>query len=119
MLLEVCYPGLYTDLSRHVNTSFASKSEVNDVFIGVSSEILSKGVNWARIVALYTFSGALAAECYKRDKKEFVAEMDEWMFEFAALHLVDWIKRKGGWVSSAIEFPCFIFHFSLLFFVFF
>lgn len=100
LLLEVCYPRLYTDISRHVNTAWASKSEVQEVFISVSSEILSEGINWARIVALFAFAGALTMECFKKDKKDFVAEIDNWMFEFAALNMVEWIKRKGGWVSA-------------------
>ena len=99
VLLEECYPRLYTDISRHINTTLTSESVVNDVFLSVSTEILSEGINWARLVALYAFAGALTVECYEKGKQAFVVDMGNWMYEFAALYMVDWIKRRGGWVS--------------------
>ena len=97
-LLERCYPRLYTDISNHVNVPFNSENAVHEVFNNVSSEILSDGLNWARIVALYAFAGALVAECCKDGRNSFVLDIGNWMYEFAALYMVDWIKNKGGWV---------------------
>lgn len=97
-LLELCYPRLYTDISSRVNVPFSSENAVHEVFNNVSSEILSDGLNWARIVALYTFAGALAAECCREGRNSFVLDIGNWMYEFAALYMVDWIKSKGGWV---------------------
>ena len=97
-LLEISYPRLYTDISSHVNVPFSSENAVHEVFNNVSSEILSDGLNWARIVALYAFAGALVSECCKEGRNSFVLDIGNWMYEFAALHLVDWIKTKGGWV---------------------
>ena len=98
-LLELSYPRLYTDISSHVNVRFTSEDAVHEVFNNVSSEILSDGLNWARIVALYAFAGALVSECCKEGRSSFVLDIGTWMYEFAALYLVDWIKAKGGWVS--------------------
>ncbi|EDO30802.1 predicted protein, partial [Nematostella vectensis] len=98
-MLEECYPRLYADISRHVNASFTSETVVHDVFSSVCTEIVKDGVNWARIIAVYTFAGALATECYKDSRSVFVTEVSNWMYEFTALHLVDWIKKRGGWVS--------------------
>ena len=97
-LLELSYPRLYKDISSHVNVPFSSENAVHEVFNNVSSEILSDGLNWARIVALYTFAGALVSECCKEGRNSFVLDIGNWMYEFAALYLVDWIKTKGGWV---------------------
>ena len=97
-LLELCYPRLYTDISSRVNVPFSSENAVHEVFNNVSSEILSDGLNWARIVALYAFAGALVAECCKDGRNSFVLDIGNWMYEFAALYMVDWIKSKGGWV---------------------
>lgn len=97
-MLEECYPRLYTDISKHVNISFTSEEVVHDLFTRVGAEIVSEGVNWARIVAVFQFAGALATECYRDSRSVFVSELSNWMYELTAMHLVDWIKRKGGWV---------------------
>lgn len=97
-LLELCYPRLYSDISSRINVPFSSENVVHEVFNNVSSEILSDGLNWARIVALYAFAGALVAECCKEGRNSFVLDIGNWMYEFAALYMVDWIKSKGGWV---------------------
>lgn len=101
-LLEQSYPELYKDISGHVNIPFSSENAVHDVFNNVSSEILSDGLNWARIVALYAFTGALVSECCKEGRNSFVLDIGNWMYEFAALYLVDWIKTKGGWVRRKL-----------------
>ena len=98
-MLEECYPRLYVNIAQHVNTSFTSENIVNEVFNNVATEIVHDGVNWARIAAVYTFAGALTSECYKNNKIGFVSDIANWMYEFSALHLVDWVKKKGGWVS--------------------
>lgn len=97
-LLELSYPRLYKDISSHVNVRFTSENAVHEVFNDVSSEILSDGLNWARIIALYTFAGALVSECCREGRNRYVLDIGSWMYEFAALYLVDWIKGKGGWV---------------------
>ena len=102
-LLEQSYPRLYTDISGRINVPFNSENTVHEVFNNVSSEILSDGLNWARIVALYAFAGALVAECCREGRNSFVLDIGNWMYEFAALYMVDWIKSKGGWVRTIIK----------------
>ena len=102
-LLELCYPRLYSDISGRVNVPFSSENVVHEVFNNVSSEILSDGLNWARIVALYAFAGGLVAECCKEGRNSFVLDIGNWMYEFAALYMVDWIKSKGGWVRFCLR----------------
>lgn len=99
-LLELGYPGLYMNISSQLNVSFS-----NETFNNVSSEILSDGVNWPRIVAVYAFCGALVCECYKEGRNSFVLNMGNWMYEFAALHFVEWIKLQGGWEDVLLAFP--------------
>lgn len=107
-LLELGYPGLYRNISSQLNVSFSNENAVHEAFNNVSSEILSDGINWPRIVALYAFSGALVCECYKEGRNSFVLNIGNWMYEFAALHLVEWIKVKGGWVRMIHIFYHFI-----------
>jgi len=101
-MLEECYPRLYTDISKHVDVSFTSEQVVHELFTHVGAEIVSEGVNWARIVAVFQFAGALASECYKDSRSVFVNDLSNWMYELTALYLVDWIKRRGGWVRNDI-----------------
>ena len=99
-LLEQCFPRLYTDISSQVNVPFSSENAVHEVFNNVSSEILSDGVTWPRVVALFAFAGALVADCCKQGRNSFVLDIGNWIYEFSALYMVDWIRRKGGWVRS-------------------
>lgn len=101
-MLEECYPRLYTDISKHVNVPFTSEQVVHDLFTRVGAEIVSDGVNWARIVAVFQFAGALATECYKDSRSVFVNDLSDWMYEITAMYLVDWIKRRGGWVRIVL-----------------
>ena len=100
-MLEQCFPRVYMNIAQHVNTSFTNENIVNEVFNNVATEIVHDGVNWARIAAVYTFAGALTSECYRNNKIGFVCDIANWMYEFSAMHLVDWVKKKGGWVSIA------------------
>lgn len=104
-LLELGYPELYMNISSQLNVSFSNENAVHEAFNNVSSEILSDGVNWPRIVAVYAFCGALVCECYKEGRNSFVLNMGNWMYEFAALHFVEWIKLQGGWEDALLAFP--------------
>lgn len=104
-LLELGYPALYMNISSQLNVSFSNENAVHEAFNNVSSEILSDGVNWPRIVAVYAFCGALVCECYKEGRNSFVLNMGNWMYEFAALHFVEWIKLQGGWEDALLAFP--------------
>lgn len=104
-LLELGYPELYMNISSQLNVSFSNENAVHEAFNNVSSEILSDGVNWPRIVAVYAFCGALVCECYKEGRNSFVLNMGNWMYEFAALHFVEWIKLQGGWEDVLLTFP--------------
>lgn len=66
-------------------------------FVQVADEVFREGVNWGRIVALFTFAGRLALNLQQsgHDKGDEIAE---WLGDYIT-KLSEWIQNHGGWVS--------------------
>ena len=67
-------------------------------FVQVADEVFREGVNWGRIVALFTFGGRLAQNL-QQNGHENVDEVAEWLEDYV-IKLSDWIQGHGGWVSE-------------------
>ena len=60
------------------------------------------GLNWGRIVALFTMSGLLTLQLVRRKQQDVVMNLQEWLTTFINKHLSSWIERQGGWVSQKL-----------------
>lgn len=58
------------------------------------------GLNWGRILALFTMSGLLTLQLVRRQQQDVVKSLQEWLTTFIDDHLSSWIERQGGWVSQ-------------------
>ena len=66
-------------------------------FVQVADEVFREGVNWGRIVALFTFAGRLALNL-QQSGQEKGDEIAEWLGDYLT-KLSDWIQSHGDWVS--------------------
>ena len=68
----------------------------------MATEIFAVGVTWAKVVSLLAFAGALAVDCVLAGLPMHVARVKTWTVDFVKNELHDWIRQKGGWVSTSL-----------------
>lgn len=67
-------------------------------FVQIADEVFREGINWGRIVAVFTFGGRLAKNL-QQSGEEKGEEIAEWLGDYMT-KLSDWIQSHGGWVSA-------------------
>lgn len=84
--------GMVAQLSINVDTIYPT-------FKQIVEQLFVDGVNWGRIVALFAFGGAVAAQCMANEQRELVCQVADWVAVFTRNRLLPWIDQQGGWVS--------------------
>ncbi|RMB95741.1 hypothetical protein DUI87_27854 [Hirundo rustica rustica] len=94
---ELRYRRAFSDLTSqlHITPSTAYQS-----FEQVVNELFRDGVNWGRIVAFFSFGGALCVESVVKEMRVLVKRIVSWMTTYLTDHLDPWIQENGGWVVS-------------------
>lgn len=100
---------LATDFERRYNTELAgmvaqlsiNMDTIYPTFKQIVEQLFVDGINWGRIVALFAFGGAVAAQCMADDRTCLVAQVADWVAVFTRNRLLPWIEQQGGWVSFA------------------
>jgi len=81
---------MITQLNITSNTVYPS-------FVSLTRELIKDGINWGRIVALFSFGGALAVHCAENGMEERITSIAQWVETFTSLELRSWIEANGGW----------------------
>ena len=71
-------------------------------FKQVADEIFADGINWGRIVVLYTFGGRFATFGTQR-QLNFSEEVIQWLGEYV-FGMSEWIEGSGGWSNFQEHF---------------
>ncbi|KAM4798565.1 bcl-2-like protein 1 isoform X2 [Urocitellus parryii] len=66
-------------------------------FEQVVDELFQDKVSWGRIVAFFSFGGALCLESIDKEMKVLVCQIASWMATYLNDHLDTWIQGHGGW----------------------
>lgn len=101
---ERCFPYLYEDIAEQLQLNFQSPANVQSVYNTVGADIFRKGITWARIVALYTLTGALIVECVKQGQHTQANALVDTLQKFVRKRLARWIIDQGGWVGLVVHF---------------
>ncbi|XP_061591081.1 bcl-2-like protein 1 [Cololabis saira] len=98
---ELRYAQAFCDLHSqlHITPATAYHS-----FESVMDEVFRDGVNWGRIVAIFTFGGALCVECVEKEMSPLVGRIVEWMTVYLDNQIQPWIQSQGGWDRFAQVF---------------
>jgi len=80
--------------------STIDKEQFVKLAVAVTVDDLS-GMNWGRIVALFTMAGLLTLQLVRREQQDVVQSLQEWLTAFVSKHLSGWIESHGGWVSQS------------------
>ncbi|XP_054836682.1 bcl-2-like protein 1 [Eublepharis macularius] len=91
---ELRYRRAFSDLTSqlHITPGTAYQS-----FEQVVNELFRDGVNWGRIVAFFSFGGALCVESVDKEMQVLVGRITSWMATYLTDHLDPWIQDNGGW----------------------
>ncbi|XP_078507873.1 bcl-2-like protein 1 isoform X2 [Lissotriton helveticus] len=94
---ELRYCRAFSDLTSqlHITPDTAYQS-----FEQVVNELFRDGVNWGRIVAFFSFGGALSVESVDKEMEGLVANIASWMSTYLSRNLDPWIQENGGWVRN-------------------
>ncbi|KXJ21080.1 apoptosis regulator Bcl-2 [Exaiptasia diaphana] len=92
--MEAEYPDLFETACAKLDFTPAS---ARSTFYSVAKEIFQTGINWGRIVALFTFGGVVAHHFVENERPDMVSHIVLWIPSFIAEHLLSWIMENGGW----------------------
>ena len=98
--LEGRHAVLLNDMCTQLNvTTVGTRSK----FTEVADEVFRGGINWGRIVALFTFGGRLAQACRRNGVAHDAEQVSTWVGDYVA-GLSDWIGSQGGWVGGQLRY---------------
>lgn len=100
-LMEAEHPDLFESLCT---TLGITPNTAHPTFVGVAQEIFQAGINWGRIVALFTFGGVVAHHFVEIQRLEMVQRIVEWIADFIEHNLLSWIRENGGWDGFVAHF---------------
>lgn len=91
---ELRYRRAFSDLTcqLHITLDTAYQS-----FEQVVHELFRDGINWGRIVAFFSFGGALCFESANKEMEVLIPRIIEWMATYLDTALAPWIQTNGGW----------------------
>ncbi|XP_026549559.1 bcl-2-like protein 1, partial [Notechis scutatus] len=93
---ELRYRRAFSDLTSQLHITLGTAYQS---FEQVVNELFRDGVNWGRIVAFFSFGGALCVESVDKEMRGLVGRIATWMATYLTEHLDPWIQDNGGWVS--------------------
>ncbi|KAM6298609.1 bcl-2-like protein 1 isoform 1-T1 [Aegotheles albertisi] len=91
---ELRYRRAFSDLTSQLHITLGTAYQS---FEQVVNELFRDGVNWGRIVAFFSFGGALCVESVDKEMRVLVGRIVSWMTTYLTDHLDPWIQDNGGW----------------------
>lgn len=98
---EERYHDQFSDMCQQLHVT---QNTAYSTFLAVINELFSdQTINWGRIVALFSFSGALSLQSVEREMPHLVDNIVDWAYTYLIANLDDWIRTHGGW-NGFVEF---------------
>ncbi|XP_042897317.1 bcl-2-related ovarian killer protein homolog A [Parasteatoda tepidariorum] len=106
MEMERNHPELYQSVTENVGLySLPSEYAVQNLLSTLATELFrDRHVTWGRIVALYVLAGALAVDCVKLGRPEYVLGLVQAVGNSIEKDLANWIIQQGGWGTLTTRF---------------
>lgn len=91
---ELRYRRAFSDLTSqlHITPGTAYQS-----FEQVVNELFRDGVNWGRIVAFFSFGGALSVAALEGHQEEALPSIVQCMCTCMQERITPWVQENGGW----------------------
>ncbi|KAA0719123.1 Bcl-2-related ovarian killer protein -like protein B [Triplophysa tibetana] len=95
--IECIRPYVYRYIAKQLNISVSVEAVVSDAFLSVATEIISMGITWGKVVAIYAVAAGLAVDCVRQGHPVMVHTIVDSLGEFVRRSLVPWLRKRGGW----------------------
>ena len=93
--LEDRYNEVFSEMCNQLHIT---PNTAQQTFVAIVNELFSDGVRWGRVVALFSFAGALAVQCIEKEMPVLVPQIADWVTHYVDGHLTSWIQENNGWV---------------------
>lgn len=104
--LERMHPRVYMNISRHLSRApFGELEEAHTapyLLNAVAKDLFKSGINWAKIVSIFTVSGGLAVDIVRQGHYDYLPRLIESTGDIVEDDLVPWLMDNGGW-SGLLE----------------
>lgn len=104
--LERLHPRVYMNISRHLSRApFGELEEAHTapyLLNAVAKDLFKSGINWAKIVSIFTVSGGLAVDIVRQGHYDYLPRLIESTGDIVEDDLVPWLMDNGGW-SGLLE----------------
>ncbi|XP_053309056.1 bcl-2-like protein 1 [Spea bombifrons] len=91
---ELRYQRAFSDLTSQLHITPATAYQSFEQVVG---ELFRDGTNWGRIVAFFSFGGALCVESADKEMDDLLPRITQWMAIYLDTQLQPWIQEHGGW----------------------
>lgn len=104
--LERMHPRVYMNISRHLSRApFGELEEAHTapyLLNAVAKDLFKNGINWAKIISIFTVSGGLAVDIVRQGRYDYLPRLIESTGDIVEDDLVPWLIDNGGW-SGLLE----------------
>lgn len=99
--LERLHPRTYSNISRNLSRApFGELEEAHTapyLLNAVAKDLFRSGINWAKIVSIFTVSGGLAVDIVRQGRYDYLPRLIESTGDIVEDDLVSWLEENGGW----------------------
>lgn len=99
--LERMHPRIYANVSRQLSRApFGELDEAHTapyLLNAVAKDLLKNGINWGKIISIYTIAGGLAVDIIRQGHYDYLPRLIEGTVDVIEDDLVTWLMDNGGW----------------------
>lgn len=99
--LERMHPRVYVNISLQLSRApFGELEEAHTapyLLNAVAKDLFKNGINWAKIISIFTVSGGLAVDIVRQGRYDYLPRLIECTGDIVEDDLVFWLIDNGGW----------------------
>ncbi|KAF6016920.1 BOK [Bugula neritina] len=96
--MEHLHPSVYKSCSATLKVTMSSDDQVRWSYENITKELLKTGVNWGKLISIFTVCGALADDCVTQGHTDFLPVILDCFEESCSQPLLNtYLKEGNGW----------------------
>lgn len=95
------HPRIYSNISRQLSRApFGELEEAHTAPIllnAVAKDLLKNGINWGKVISIYTMSGGLAIDIVRQGHYDYLPRLIQGTVDIIQDDCIGWLLDNGGW----------------------